>query len=147
MRTDIFEKKELIIDLIKENKPKAEICRLLKCKEVTLDSYLIKMGIEYKGNKGRKGSNHVEQRREAMYYIDNEKAISSHKLKKKLIEDKIKDHKCEKCGLNEWFGIKIPIELHHIDGDRFNNKLNNLQILCPNCHSQTDNYSGKNSFK
>ena len=45
--------------------------------------------------------------------------------------------------MTEWMGISIPIELHHIDGNRFNNKLDNLQILCPNCHALTDNYSGR----
>jgi len=47
------------------------------------------------------------------------------------------------CGLTEWLGEKIPIELHHINGDRNDNKLENLQILCPNCHTFTDNYRWK----
>lgn len=48
------------------------------------------------------------------------------------------------CTLSEWMGEKLPLELHHIDGDRFNNQLENLQILCPNCHSLTPNHSKKN---
>lgn len=147
MRTDILENKDLIINLINNNTPKSEICRILNCKETTLDSYLLKMNIVYKGNKGRKGYNHYEQRKESMYYIENKKKIGSHKLKRKLIEDKIKEHKCEICKLKEWQGVLIPIELHHIDGDRFNNNLDNLQILCPNCHALTDNHAGKNTRK
>lgn len=50
---------------------------------------------------------------------------------------------CEWCSLNP-FTNKIPLELHHIDGDSNNNCLNNLQILCPNCHSLTSNYKGAN---
>lgn len=143
MRTDLLEKKELILELIKDGKPKAEICRILKCKEVTLNSYLVKMNIEYIGNQGRKGSSHGEQRKPAIFYIKNKINISSHKLKLKLIEDGLKEYRCESCKLNEWMGVTIPIELHHIDGNRFNNDIDNLQILCPNCHAITDNYSGK----
>ena len=54
------------------------------------------------------------------------------------------DHTCEVCGLSEWLGKEIPLELHHIDGKRNNNEDNNLQVVCPNCHSQTDNFCGKN---
>jgi len=56
---------------------------------------------------------------------------------------KVKEHRCERCGLTEWQGEKIPLEVHHIDGNRRNNELSNLQLLCPNCHSLTDNFRGK----
>lgn len=52
--------------------------------------------------------------------------------------------KCEQCGNSEWNGQKIPLCTHHIDGDHLNNELENLQLLCPNCHAQTDNYCGRN---
>lgn len=52
--------------------------------------------------------------------------------------------RCEKCGRTEWEGQKIPLCVHHIDGNHINNVIDNLQILCPNCHAQTDNYCGKN---
>jgi len=51
---------------------------------------------------------------------------------------------CYICGLSDWLGNKISLETHHIDGNNKNNTINNLQILCPNCHSQTNNYRGKN---
>lgn len=63
-------------------------------------------------------------------------------LKKNLLA--IRGNRCEQCGLTEWNGQTIPLELHHVDGDTFNNELENLQLLCPNCHAQTDNYCGKN---
>lgn len=54
-----------------------------------------------------------------------------------------REWKCECCGLTEWQGNPLPLELHHIDGDRTNNVRENLQILCPNCHSQTENWRAR----
>lgn len=68
---------------------------------------------------------------------------SSYKLKNRLLKDGFKEHICECCKRTEWLGGIIPLELHHIDGDNTNNKLNNLMLLCPNCHTFTDNYRGK----
>lgn len=56
----------------------------------------------------------------------------------------IRGHKCERCGLTEWLNESINLEIHHKDGDRYNNELDNLELLCPNCHSYTDTYRGKN---
>lgn len=77
--------------------------------------------------------------------LHKEVKTSSHKLKLKLIESGLKEHKCEICGLSEWLGKPIKLQLHHIDGDHLNNELSNLQILCPNCHSMTDNFGVYNS--
>ena len=55
----------------------------------------------------------------------------------------LRGYKCEICGLSEWIGKKITLEVHHIDGDSLNNELDNLQLLCPNCHSMTDNWKGR----
>lgn len=69
------------------------------------------------------------------------------KLAKRLVEEGFKEYKCERCGINQWLNNKISLQLHHKDGDRKNNYLNNLQLLCPNCHSQTDNFAGKQNSK
>lgn len=72
----------------------------------------------------------------------------SYKLKLRLIELGIKENKCDICGLEgTWNGKELQNQLHHKDGNKFNNKLENLQILCPNCHSQTDTYVSKNLSK
>lgn len=56
---------------------------------------------------------------------------------------KLRGQKCEKCQCEEWLGQPINLEIHHIDGDRSNNSLKNLQLLCPNCHSYTNNFRKK----
>jgi len=59
----------------------------------------------------------------------------------------LRGHKCENCGTETWLDNPIPLEIHHLDGDRLNNSLENLQLLCPNCHALTDNFKGKNIDK
>ena len=140
IRKDIIEKRSLIESWIGENKPKLQIAKELRCKIDTLDSYLKKWGIVYKGNIGAKGHKLSPIRKSAIEYARKDIVIIS-KLRIKLIEDGIKKDECEMCGLNEWMNKKIPLELHHIDGNRYNNELDNLQILCPNCHSLTPNHS------
>ena len=80
-------------------------------------------------------------------YLSNKKKISSDKLKKKLFKLNIKTQVCERCGLTEWNGSPIVLQLHHKDGNPLNNNLSNLEILCPNCHSQTENYANKHRNK
>ena len=59
-------------------------------------------------------------------------------LKNRLIKEGLKEYKCEKCGCDGyWLGEPITLELHHINGNHYDNSIENLQILCPNCHSQT----------
>ena len=50
---------------------------------------------------------------------------------------------CEQCGLKEWQGHLLSLEIHHINGINTDNRLNNLILLCPNCHSLTSNYRGR----
>jgi DNA-binding CsgD family transcriptional regulator/5-methylcytosine-specific restriction endonuclease McrA len=64
-------------------------------------------------------------------------------LKWRLLKDGLRTAVCEECGLVEWRGRPLSLELHHVNGDGRDNRLENLQLLCPNCHSQTDNWGGK----
>jgi 5-methylcytosine-specific restriction endonuclease McrA len=65
-------------------------------------------------------------------------------LKERLIREGLKQRKCEMCGRAGWRDRPIPLELDHINGRRQDNRLQNLRILCPNCHAQTDTYRGRN---
>ena len=69
-------------------------------------------------------------------------------LKKRLIKEKIFEAKCYNCNNIEWLGKPIPLELEHINGIHTDNKIENLTILCPNCHAFTPTYRGrKNRLK
>ena len=131
----------VILSMIEKNEPKVSICRFLKIKQDTLNRYLNKYDLEYTGNQNRKGRPHLEARKNYKEYTENGKYIHSSRLRQILIEQEVKEKKCECCGLEEWMGKPIPLELHHIDENRFNNKLDNLKILCSNCHMQEHNYS------
>lgn len=74
----------------------------------------------------------------------HQKEYHSNTLKERLIKAGYKEHKCERCGLTEWLGQPIPLNLHHKDGNHCNNMLENIEFLCPNCHALTDNFAGKN---
>ena len=68
------------------------------------------------------------------------------KLAKRLLKEGLKERRCECCGNTEWLERPIPLELHHINGNKRDNRIENLVLLCPNCHAQTDNYRGKNKI-
>ena len=63
-------------------------------------------------------------------------------IRKMLLKER--EYKCEKCGNSIWLNEKIPLQVHHIDGNTNNNTRNNLQLLCPNCHALTENWCHKN---
>ncbi|MEY2664622.1 MAG: hypothetical protein RIT04_430 [Candidatus Parcubacteria bacterium] len=76
--------------------------------------------------------------------IDNSE-FQSYKLKKRLFIEKIKEEECEECGWAKRSDDgRIPLELDHINGNRYDNRIENLRILCPNCHSLKPTHRGKN---
>ena len=79
-------------------------------------------------------------------YINGDN-VQTNKIRKKLLREGLKEYICECCKNTLWNGVPIPLEVHHKDGDKENNAIENLQLLCPNCHALTDNYRGKNMKK
>lgn len=67
----------------------------------------------------------------------------SNEVIKKIFLKKV-EYKCSICNIEDWNGKHIVLELDHINGDNRDNRLENLRLLCPNCHSQTDNFRGRN---
>jgi transposase-like protein len=65
-------------------------------------------------------------------------------VKARLLMAGLKQRCCERCGLTDWQGAPISLELHHVNGDGRDNRLINLRLLCPNCHSQTSTWGGRN---
>lgn len=148
MRTDILERKEEIEQWIAEGKTKAQMARELGCNPKTINPVLERLGLEYAGNRGCKGLSKLNGRElPLLEYLEKSIDIQSNKIRKKLLEEGYKEYRCECCGLTEWLEEPIPLELHHKDGNRFNNDLDNFQLLCPNCHAKTDSYRGKNCSK
>ena len=85
-----------------------------------------------------------DKEKKAEYYLKEKSYVRLSDLKWKLFSEGLKEYKCEKCGCTSWNGKQISLQLHHVNGNPADNRLENLQILCPNCHSQTDNYCGRN---
>lgn len=147
-RIDILERKDDIEKWIKDSCSLSFMCQQLKCRYGTLHNYLKKLCISYSGNQGSRGKIRLNLRRNIEWFLKkNGPFINSHNLKLMLYRDGVKEKKCEVCNIEDWLGKELSFELDHIDGDRNNNRLENLRIICPNCHSQTPTNSGKANKK
>lgn len=79
--------------------------------------------------------------------VENSAYTFTHGLRGRLLKEGWKQPQCEQCGLTEWCGQPISLELHHGNGINNDHRIANLHLLCPNCHAQTKNYRGKNQQK
>jgi hypothetical protein len=110
-----------------------------------------KLGV-YKPNQGAKGV--IIPNRAPLTKIPTDEILEgkhpyyqTNKLRVRLIKEGIKDEKCEICGVTDWLGERLAFELDHIDGNSNNHLLDNIRIICPNCHSQTETYRARNIKK
>ncbi len=128
-----------LIMFSKEVKSMAQLLRKLNLKVVGgnyahMKQLLQKLGIDcnhWTGKAWNRG-----QRLKNWDSYSKVKYFRKHLIKERGIQ-------CQSCQLKTWLNFPIPLEIHHVDGDRTNNKLDNLLLLCCNCHSQTDNWRGK----
>lgn len=84
------------------------------------------------------------------YLVKNGPMINSDKLKKKLLKAGVLVPECYQATCfvkDQWLGQPLSLHLDHVDGDSRNNELSNLRLLCPNCHTQTPTYAGRNAQK
>ena len=141
--------KEHFIDVCNSSQSMCAACAQLGMQFGTFKRYALKFGC-YKTNQSgkgihRKSPKHTIPLNEILEGLHP--SYQTSKLRKRLIDNGIKENKCECCGISSWNDKPLSIELHHIDGNRTNHKLENLMFLCPNCHSQTDTFRAKNINK
>lgn len=77
--------------------------------------------------------------------IENSTYLNSTALKKRLIKENILEYKCADCGIDNWNNKQLSLHLDHINGNNRDNRIENLRLLCPNCHSQTSTYCNRNN--
>ena len=92
-------------------------------------------------------STFLEKTRPMEDYFSNKAPMQSDKLKIRLIKEGYLEPKCYSCGREEWEDEEIPLQLNHKDGEKNNNSLRNLELLCPNCHAMTEHWKVKDEFK
>ncbi len=97
-----------------------------------------------RGSSPRSPANSMKYTDEQIFKIGS--TYSRHHLKRKLISEGLVPYECAECKIrNEWNGKPLTLQLDHTNGISHDNRLENLRFLCPNCHTQTDTYAGKNS--
>ena len=136
---------EDLIKIAKSSKSMAEAAAKSKLHFNTFKRRAVKLGV-YNPNQAGKGISKPNPKKIPTKDILEGKhpQYQTYKLGRRLIEENVIEYKCSQCQIKEWQGQKISLELDHIDGDRNNHLLENLRWLCPNCHSQTSTFRGKN---
>jgi Zn finger protein HypA/HybF involved in hydrogenase expression len=109
-----------------------------RLKEDSIDYSHIKLGLNSnRGRKSRKKKNVIE-------YLHSNSIMRSSRLKAKLLDGNVLENKCSKCGQGSiWNNEPLVLQLDHINGDSSDNRIENLRILCPNCHTQTPTFAGR----
>lgn len=146
------EYEEFVCNLVKESENINQVCKALG-KKATNTNYeqIKKIILKYQVDISHFTSD-VKYEIHKRYTFDeifrqNSEFKNKSLLKRKLINLKIKEPECEKCHNKYWLDSIIPLQIHHINGDKNDNRVENLQLLCPNCHTLTENYCGKNKKK
>lgn len=120
-----------------------EASRKLNISRGTIKSFIVKNSIDTTHFKSV-----MPKRRSVEEVLCENSKVSNITTKAFLIDLNLKEDKCERCGqLPEWNGEPLTIQLHHINGNNKDNRIENLILLCPNCHTQTDTYGSRKNAK
>jgi hypothetical protein len=139
--------KEMLEPLVKESFSFGEVTRKLGLRSSTGSQTHITKRIQefnidtshFLGKAWNKGKI-FHPKRDISDYLTNKISIKSHVLLKRLIKENYKKHICEYCQKIKWFDKLIPLELHHKNCNHLDNRLTNLQLLCPTCHTYIHQY-------
>lgn len=136
-------------ELIKNSASTADVLRMLEYSTNgnswayrIISERMDKLKITF-GKKLKQNSKGIVEKLPLNKILTEDSNYSRTKLKDRLIQEGLKEYKCEICGISEWLGNPISLQLHHLNGVSNDNRLSNLQLLCPNCHTQTDNFGTK----
>lgn len=139
-----------LIEALKVSKSIAGVLRTFGLKPAGGNYMTIKMRIKelnidishFTGQSHLRGKRHNWAKRIPLKEILVENSIYTNntRLRDRLIKERLLERKCSKCGNTHWFGVPIPLELHHVNGDKRDNRIDNLRLRCPNCHALTPTY-------
>lgn len=147
--------KELLIDAISKSKSQVEILRYLGLRAAGGNAANLKKWSEFYGlvlpvasgyqkTEGMRNANTIP---DELVFIANSAYSNRNHLKKRLRKIWL-DWICRECGVGEeWNGKPLVLQLDHINGIFNDHRIENLRLLCPNCHSQTDTFAGKRGIK
>ena len=140
-------------ELVKNSSNIAQILRHFNLVNKGGNSNTVKRRIKYEninmshivlGKGSNKGKRFKPRKSNDEFFCKDSNSNGNH-IKRRIIRNNLIEYKCSECSLTDtWKNKKLVLQLEHKNGNRRDNRLENLTFLCPNCHSQTDTFAGKN---